>query len=1636
MIAHRVPWGVFRLALALGLAMGGNIPLPAGGAIVVTTTTDSGPGSLRQAILDANAAPEPATIAFAIDSPGSVQTLQPLSALPSITNAVFIDGWSQGGSGYTGPPLIALNGALAGSHIIGLNITAGNSTVRGLAINDFAVGSLAGGIRLQTGGHNWIYGNHIGLNPAGDTRIPNQRGIWIENGSSHNRIGTDADGVNDVAERNVISGNVEQNIWIYRSTTISNRIMGNYIGLNASGTAALGTTMATIATSGIMVQESHHTVIGTDGDGQGDALEGNVISGNIYNIYLTATGTNISTHTRIAGNRIGTTADGTQDVGLQVEGVRVYSTAFNLIGTDGDGVSDALEGNLISGNNDFGIMLQQTGAISNIVAGNKIGTDITGMVAIPNGTSGSPRAGILLGGYGNRIGTNRDGVSDDLERNLISGHANVAVYGIYFNNLPEPGAPATIIDGNWIGVDATGLGPLTNNYGIGGHSYVPVIIRDNVIAASTYDGIASDSSGLRILGNRIGVGADGVTPLGNGYNGIFLSGNDNILGGTGPGEGNIIAHNGRIGPYYSGVRVGNTGLRNTIRGNRIHANSQLGIDLRWADGVTLNDPGDADTGANNLQNFPVITLAQGYASGTTHLTGTLNSYSNTLFTLDFYYNALPDISGYGEGEYYLGEAVVMTGADGNAAFDVVLPVTLPPNVYVTATATHADGSTSEFSAAYAAGGVLDEPIEGLTASHSGLGYVSNAVTFTAAVTAGTGVSFLWNFGDGHQAAGALVSHEFTSPGIWPVTVTATNNGSGASRQLLVSIIVPANLNGLVWNDLDADGIPGIGETGFTSAVVTVSGPGFLVATNVDAQGRYAVFTGEAGLYEIHVTASNHIATTAHPVAVPMSEEGGTVVNVGLHASPSNGYAFITGRAWIDLDGSGFPELDEEPLAGLEGQIYGYQYPLHPFTTDSNGLFSLHLPSLRSYFLSIAAPGYFPAKREWWVWLDDEQQFLTLHAPFGRGGNVSGRVLNTSGQGVPGTFVNIGMPIAVTVTDANGDYAFTNQAPSETKGLGLNLPPPYVNLGGGSAFRVFNLPTNGVVFQNWTVERIGRLTVRARQALGGQYLPAGSSFFRLQGGNVDEWLVTGLDGLAGRDLDPGVYTVTPVAETIPEGTLVSPASRSAYITNSTFATVDFYVAPAQSIAVHCLASGVAFPATVDVHTNGGLATAVTLNGQAGVTTFTDLAPGTYDVRILPAPGLAGWPIHNQVVALNSGTHATVTYPYNPANLQSLYGYAFWDRCAPLGVRGDGYGCTETSVAANNGLKVTLFQAAGGVVTNTETRLGTGWATGFYRFDDLPVGDYRVGISLPPGATPTTSTNVLRSLDGIATPEQVHFGYQLSAAQALTGRVFIDADGNGGYDPAWDDAVSGALIEVRTPTETLVASMNAASDGTYTLGGLAAGEYRVRLSHAGAQQTQTVQLPASGASVTVDFPLAPPGTNLRALVFDDVNANGLADPGEQRFGGVSVELAAGLCDDFGLVLETVTTDMDGMAVFASPPGDGPLCARITHGLPPNTVPSALTGAAMSRGSGLPAPLAVVPSLLEPPLEVLRSRTDADDAFTLYFRSTLDRTYAVEETGDLQTWPETTVPLIAGTGYVTRIQLQVADDPTNAYFRVLER
>lgn len=344
----------------------------------VTTTADAGAGSLRQAILDANVA-GPDAIAFTIPGAG-VQTIRPLSQLPTVTDPLVIDGYSQPGShpNTNGPGLgdnaalrIELDGSLAGSNpdgnvenfVTGLKVSAGNSVIRGLAIHSFA----SFGIFLTTHGNNSIEGNFIGTDPTGTLAKGNGGdGIligWYGNQSDGNTIG----GLTPAA-RNVISGNGSNNLQVEPSD--GNVIVGNFIGTDATGTVALST--AAGVRSGVFVSGNNNVIGGTSPNAR------NLISGNMGSVAGVEINTSGAGNNQVLGNYIGTDVSGTLAVpnSTGVSATSGSTAAPTVIGGTTPGA-----GNLISGNATLGVY-----AAYSLVQGNLIGTDVTG-------TRGSGTAG-------------------------------------------------------------------------------------------------------------------------------------------------------------------------------------------------------------------------------------------------------------------------------------------------------------------------------------------------------------------------------------------------------------------------------------------------------------------------------------------------------------------------------------------------------------------------------------------------------------------------------------------------------------------------------------------------------------------------------------------------------------------------------------------------------------------------------------------------------------------------------------------------------------------------------------------------------------------------------------------------------------------------------------------------------------------------------------------------------------------------------------------------------------------------------------------------------------------------------------------------------------------------------------------
>jgi CSLREA domain-containing protein/uncharacterized repeat protein (TIGR01451 family) len=260
------------------------------------------------------------------------------------------------------------------------------------------------------------------------------------------------------------------------------------------------------------------------------------------------------------------------------------------------------------------------------------------------------------------------------------------------------------IEGNFLGTDPSGTIARGNEDGVDLEAPNNIVggttpEARNVISGNVYGGVDIDSfaggvgNGNLVQGNLIGTTASGTAPLGNADHGVDIDSGVtlNTIGGTTTAARNVIAFNGVHGVV---IRAG-TG--NAVLGNSIHSNNLLGIDLN-NNGVTANDPGDLDTGANNRQNFPVLTSAT-TTGGATTITGTLNSTASGTFRIEFFANTAADPSGFGEGQTFLGFTTVTdTNGDGNEAFSFSPVSPVPVGQFITATATNtATSDTSEFS---------------------------------------------------------------------------------------------------------------------------------------------------------------------------------------------------------------------------------------------------------------------------------------------------------------------------------------------------------------------------------------------------------------------------------------------------------------------------------------------------------------------------------------------------------------------------------------------------------------------------------------------------------------------------------------------------------------------------------------------------------------------------------------------------------------------------------------------------------------------------------------------------------------------------------------------------------------------------
>ena len=579
-----------------------------------------------------------------------------------------------------------------GTYGVSIESSAAGNTVGGTTSaerNIISGNDLGSGVRIDgssTNG-NLVKGNYIGTAVDGTTDLGNSYdGVLITGGAASNIIGGTAAGAG-----NVISGNNSNGVYIY-GAGVSNRLEGNYIGTNAPGTAGLQNDG-----NGVFIENTTSTVVGGTAAGAGNVISGNGIPYGSHGIRLYGS----TTSTVIEGNKIGTNAAGTSAIGNAGAGVMIdgSSTTGNSIGggtgtTPGGSCTGAC--NLISGNTVNGVDISGAGSTANVVAGNFIGVDVTG--TLDRGNSGR---GVYIhdSATANIVG----GSSAD-RRNVISGNNTRGV------EILGAGVSSNTVKGNYIGTNSAGTvalgntsgGVVINNSASGNTIGGSAAGAGNVISGN--DGgiaMANGASNNVIQGNLIGTNPSGSAGIANTLDGIQIhsGANNNTIGGIAAGQANTIAFNGGSGVCV--LEVGTTPIGESIRGNSIHDNGGLGIDLTPSpagacDGLTnVNDGlGDLDTGPNNLMNFPVVTSVV-YNGIQTTITGTLATSGLATATCTAPVNDCVDVystpAGDPEGRAYLGQATPNSSGDWTLIYSGA-----PAYSTFTATATDSSDSTSEF----------------------------------------------------------------------------------------------------------------------------------------------------------------------------------------------------------------------------------------------------------------------------------------------------------------------------------------------------------------------------------------------------------------------------------------------------------------------------------------------------------------------------------------------------------------------------------------------------------------------------------------------------------------------------------------------------------------------------------------------------------------------------------------------------------------------------------------------------------------------------------------------------------------------------------------------------------------------------
>ncbi len=835
--------------------------------------------TLHAAIQEANNIPPIGTHSITIQF--SIPTVTLTASLPQINVPVTIDG---GGSrtellGGPGPGHGPYGGIL-------LAASAGGSTVKNLVI-----GYMSGAGISIVGGGNTVQNCYIGTDTAGTTAHPNSSGLSI----TFPALGPypppvpppvlppDISGVaptligdtSDASKGNLISGNEGVGIDIFAERTVKVTVANNLIGTDVTGNASLPNGSDGVHITG----NAWANTIGP----------GNVISGNTNPV---AVGVRISgmvwEPNVVTGNVIGTSKDLSTNLGHWLTGIVVDSTRFDPAYPEQ--VATIGPGNVIGFATEDGVSI--TGSCEKV----RLFGNFIGVAADPANSS------VFV-----NVGNGRDGV-------------RISTSGVNPTDPTTHGhliGGTTPIDANVISANGTAQPPGGSGITLVSSSATNITIRGNVIGR--------DPLNLQNFPNTL----DGITVLGNG---------NNVIGGTGLGEANVIAGNLR-----NGIKVTSTGngWANLISGNSIFGNDQggaggVGIDLD----VVANgaDPADNSTPgpdpnllyANYGQNAPVVSSganAPHYdpVTGSIVVDWTLETAPSTPVTIEFFTNDAAGVGGNGEGQKLVGSLTTVTDGTGHASG---LSPVVPPSPFdsrgkfltMTATSTNTvdppgpttsgpANNTSEFSNAVR---IPNPGVLQLSSATYGVGESGGTATITVTRTGGS---------DGQVTIDYATSDGSATAGVDYGTATGTltwNDGDGSSKTFSVSILPDTIREGNETVNLALSNPGGYAELGSPSTAV-------LTITDDDPQPTISVTSvalpeGNSGTtpFPFVVTLSN---PTTQTVTVDYATQDGTAkIADSDYGATSGTLTFLplatTQFITVNVDGDTSVEPDETFLVNL------------------------------------------------------------------------------------------------------------------------------------------------------------------------------------------------------------------------------------------------------------------------------------------------------------------------------------------------------------------------------------------------------------------------------------------------------------------------------------------------------------------------------------------------------------------------------------------------------------------------------------------------------------------------------------------------------------------------------------------------